>query len=278
MSALPDHAAPQRPGSPVRLVATDLDGTLLRSDGSVSAYTREALDALEDRGVPVVFVTGRPLRWARDVFEHVGSHGLAIVSNGAVVWDVAADRLELSRPIPGDVAGEVCSALRVAVPGSSFAVENPEGIALEPHFMERYRLPSEAPRGPIEELIGLGPVHKLLARHEELAPQEYWDRAEAAVGGRVTITWSSTGTLLEISAADVTKASTLAVVCERLGVRAEEVLAFGDMPNDLPMLTWAGTSYAMANAHPSVLACAQHVAPSHEEDGVAQVLAGVLEL
>lgn len=122
------------------------------------------------------------------------------------------------------------------------------------------------------------PALKLLARHEELDAQDFWDRAEAATGGRLTITWSSSSALLEVSAAEVTKASTLAMLCADLGVEAVDVVAFGDMPNDLPMLGWAGTAYAMADAHPTVTAAADHVAPGHDEDGVATVLAGVFGL
>ena len=92
------------------------------------------------------------------------------------------------------------------------------------------------------------------------------------IGHLVTTTWSSTGALVEISAPGVTKASTLALLCDELGVEPEEVVAFGDMPNDLPMLAWAGTSFAMAAAHPTVLDLADHVAPGYDEDGVAAVL------
>ena len=106
--------------------------------------------------------------------------------------------------------------------------------------------------GPLEEIFDDRTV-KLLARHEERDPQEFWAETERLVGHLVTTTWSSTGALVEISAAGVTKATTLALLCDELGIRAEEVVAFGDMPNDLAMLAWAGTSYAMANAHPSVL-------------------------
>lgn len=259
------------------LVATDLDGTLVRSDGSVSAYTRGVLDELDRRGVPVVFVTGRPLRWAEEVFEHVGSHGLAIVSNGALVWDVARERVDLERPIEPALGREVCAAIRAAIPGTAYAVEDLDGIALEPQFQERYPVPAGTRRAPVDELLDR-PALKLLARHEELAPQEFWDLAEVATEGRLVITWSSSTSLLEISAPDVTKASTLALLCDRLGVAAADVIAFGDMPNDLPMLTWAGTSYAMADAHPTVTEIADHVAPGHDDDGVARVLAGVFDL
>lgn len=261
----------------MRLVATDLDGTLVRSDGSVSAYTADVLLQVEAAGIPVVFVTGRPLRWTEEVFEHVGEHGLAVVSNGALVWDVARHRPHLERPIEPEVGLAMCEAIREAIPGSVFAVETLDGIGLEPAFLERHRVPPGARRAPVAELFEQ-PALKLLARHEELAPQEFWDAAEAVVQGRLTITWSSTTSLLEISGPEVTKASTLALLCADLGIDAADVVVFGDMPNDLPMLAWAGTAYAMANAHPTVLDAATHTAPSNDEDGVATVLAGLLGL
>ena len=138
-------------------------------------------------------------------------------------------------------------------------------------------MPTDARHGPVQELFDR-PVLKLLARHEELGPQEFWDLAEEAVGGRLVITWSSGSSLLEISAPGVTKASTLELLCADLGVAAGEVVAFGDMPNDLPMLAWAGSSYAMADAHPTVLDAALHRAGSNDDDGVARVLAGLFDL
>lgn len=261
--------------SSLRLVATDLDGTLVRTDGSISERTRSALARAEDAGVAVVFVTGRPLRWSREVFEHVGGHGLAIVSNGAVVWDVPNDRARLVRAIDPEVGREVCDLIRSAIPGTSFAVEDESGISLEPEFVERFPVPGGSRRGAIEELF-VAPAFKLLARHEVLDPQTFWALAEKAVGDRVVITWSSTSSLLEISARGVTKASTLELLCDELGVRQEDVVAFGDMPNDLPMLAWAGTSYAMSNAHDTVLAAAPNVAPSNDDDGVARVIEELL--
>ena len=114
-----------------RLVATDLDGTLVRSDGTVSPYTHDVLAELDERGVPVVFVTGRPLRWAEEVFQYVGAHGLAIVSNGALVWDVARNR---GRPGPRDPGRRRTRGLPAdpgGRPGATFAVETLAGIALE---------------------------------------------------------------------------------------------------------------------------------------------------
>ena len=259
-----------------KLVATDLDGTLVRRDGSVSPYTREVLAALEARGVPVIFVTGRPLRWTKPVFEHVGSLGLAIVSNGALVWDVAASTARESFALAGEASLEVVNRIRAALPGSVFGAERMDGFAVE----AGYRLPpgrEEAPRLSLAELTS-APMLKLLSKHDDYAPDEYWKRAQDAVGDLATVTHSSTFALLEISAYGVTKASTLAQVATSLGVAAEDVIAFGDMPNDIAMLTWAGRSFAMAEAHPKVHACASDVAPSHEKDGVARVLAEVFDL
>lgn len=261
----------------VRLVATDLDGTLVHSDGSVTDRTRRALLAVEQRGIDVVFVTGRPLRWAREVFEHVGGHGQAVVSNGALVWDVANDAPLLVRGIEVATVLDVADRLRTAIPGSSFAVESLDGIGLEDAFLERHPVPEGARRGELADLVD-GPTVKLLARHEDLDPQEFWDAADELVGGLVEITWSSSSTLLEMSATGVTKASTLALLADERGVPADRVVAFGDMPNDLPMMRWAGAAYAMANAHPTVLEAAHHVAPANNEDGVAVVLEELLDL
>lgn len=260
----------------VRLVATDLDGTLVHSDGTVTARTRAALVAAEEAGVEVVFVTGRPLRWAEDVFGHVGGHGLAIVSNGALVWDVARAGVHLIRPIDPATGLEVAHRVRAAVPDTHFAVEALTGLSLEEGFLERHAVPAASVRGALEDVF-VEPAVKLLARHERLEPQEFWDRAEEAVDGLVEVTWSSTTSLLEMSAAGVTKASTLAMLCAERGIAAAEVVALGDMPNDLPMLAWAGTSYAMANAHPTVREAADHLAASNDDDGVARVIEALLD-
>jgi Cof subfamily protein (haloacid dehalogenase superfamily) len=255
----------------LRLVATDLDGTLLHTDGTVTDRTRRALTAVEERGVTVVFVTGRPIRWMDDLWEHVGGHGIAVCSNGGIVYDVHARAVSEARGIPVEVGLEVGDVLRRAIPGTTFALEKTTGFAKEPDFMPRLPPPEDLHVGPLEEILD-DTVVKILARHEDADPEKFWAEVDAHVGRLVTTTWSSVGALVEMSAAGVTKASTLELFCAERGVPARDVVAFGDMPNDLAMLQWAGTSYAMANAHPSVLALADHVAPSNEHDGVAAVL------
>jgi Cof subfamily protein (haloacid dehalogenase superfamily) len=265
---------PHLPAPATRLIATDLDGTLLRDDKTVSQRTVDALAAAEAAGIDVFFVTGRPARWMGVVTEHLAGHGLAIVANGAAVYDLRSGDLVESFPLPEGDALAVARALREAVPGTSFAVERPGGFRRE----EGYR-PAE-PDGPgacapVEQLLAEDreqPVLKLLAKHPSLDPDEFLAIALAAAGRYGEITRSSESALLEISGAGVSKATTLAKCCAERGVTAAEVVAFGDMPNDLAMLGWAGTAYAVANAHPDVLAATAHRTESNEDDGVAQVI------
>lgn len=259
------------------LIATDLDGTLLHTDGTVTAYTRQVLTELDARGVPVVFVTGRPLRWMDDLWHHVGAHGLAVCSNGGIVYDVARHEIVTARTIDPEVCADVGRILRSRLPGTTFALEKTGGFAREESFLPRLTPPPGMPLGPLEEIAD-HTVVKLLALHEELAPDVFWHRVEELVGDLVTTTWSSAGALIEMSAAGVTKASTLAGVAAGLGVDQADVIAFGDMPNDLDMLLWAGHDYAMGNAHPSVRRVATGIAPANDEDGVAVTLAGIFGL
>ena len=253
-----------------RLVATDLDGTLVRTDGTVSDLTRRVLAELDERDVPVVLVTARPLRWMEDLWPMVGRHGFAIVSNGAIWYDVAAGRVRDLRGIEVEAGLRLCAAIERAVPDAGFAVETLSGIAMDARFVDHHGSPPDSPVGALAD-IWTEPAVKLLVQHEGDDPEEFRQRVIEAVGESATPTWSGDH-LMEISAVGVTKAATLARLAEELGVAAADAVAFGDMPNDIAMLEWAGTSYAVANADPSVTDISDHVAPSNDDDGVARVL------
>lgn len=258
------------------LIATDLDGTLLRSDGTLSDATRRVLAAVEDAGVPVVFVTGRPVRWMESLWEVVGAHGLAIVSNGAVLYDVAERAVRRVDGLAHQPGLHLVDRLREVVPGARFAVECLEGLRLETGFHDPHRVPPGSPVGPLGEVWD-EPALKLLMRHDGADADEVHARVADAVGEGGVATWSMAG-LVEISAPGVTKAAALARLCADLGVAAADTVAFGDMPNDLAMLGWVGESYAVANAHPAVLAAARHTAGSNDEDGVARTMARLVGL
>ncbi len=255
-----------------RLVACDLDGTLVRSDGSVSPRTREALAEVEKAGVLFVMVTGRPPRWMAQVADQTGHRGLAVCANGALVYDLHTEQVVRTNVLDAAAAGQVVAALREELPGISFAVERGAGgFAREPAYVPRFDNESPLRVAPVEELLEQGVV-KLLARHESFGSDELLLQARARVGTLAECTHSSLDGLLEISATGVSKASGLASLAKEWGVDAAQVVAFGDMPNDLPMLAWAGHSVGMANGHPDVLAAVDEVTASNDEDGVAKVL------
>ncbi len=254
------------------LVATDLDGTIVRSDGTVSDRTLQAIAAVERAGVTFVMVTGRPMRWMHDIATKTGHRGIAICANGAVAYDMHTERVVRSSLLDPSAARDVVEALRAAIPGIAFAVERlGTGFAHEPAYVPRWDSSDPKTQAPIEDLLGDGVV-KLLARHEGVDADALLAAAHAAVPGGATLTHSSADGLLEISGEGVSKASGLAAFAAELGVDAAGTIAFGDMPNDLPMLTWAGHAVAVANAHPEVLAVADEVTASNDDDGVAQVL------
>ncbi|MCZ7417616.1 MULTISPECIES: Cof-type HAD-IIB family hydrolase [unclassified Streptomyces] len=274
---------PLPPRAP-RLIATDLDGTLLHDDRSVSERTVAALAAAEKAGIEVFFVTGRPARWMDVVSEHVHGHGLAICANGAAVVDLHRGREIVEvRELSPRAALAVVGALRDVAPGVAFAVERVGGFHHEPAYPPFFEDPG-AEVAPVGKLLGEGgrdaeqPVLKLLAHHPELDPDAFLQLARRAAGEFAEFTRSSPTALLEVSGRGVSKAGTLAHCCAERGIAPEEVVAFGDMPNDLEMLTWAGTSYAMANAHPEVRAATTFQTLSNNDDGVAVAIEALLTL
>lgn len=259
-----------------RLVATDLDGTLLRTDETASARTVAAIERTLQVGIPVVICTARPARWIRPLAPIVGGRGTAVCANGGVVLDIASETVLREFPIPCEAALEVVSRLRPLLPDAAWAVERANAFAHEPAYRSRWPVPDDTVVDEIEVLLASAPVKPMLRARAPTA-DHLVALARATVGDLVEVTHSNTAdTLLEMSAAGVSKGSALAALCESLGIAASEVMAFGDMPNDLPMLRWAGRSVAVANAHPEVLAAADEVTSSCDEDGVARVLERLL--
>jgi Cof subfamily protein (haloacid dehalogenase superfamily) len=255
----------------IRLVASDLDGTLLRPDETVSDRTRAALAAAKEAGITVVLVSGRPPRSLGPIAERIGVGGIAICANGAVVWDLDSGTMVDHTPLAADLATRLVHALREAIPGALFAVELERGFGREAGWSDGLRAAQpDVLEADALELI-TGPVTKLLVRHPTMPFAEVAERARAAVGEDAVVTWAGLR-LAEISAAGVTKAFALERLCRHLGIDASEVVAVGDMPNDLAMLDWAGTGVAVANAQQSVLDAADEVIPSNVDDGVAVLL------
>ena len=273
MTAVPDgsRTGPARP----RVVASDLDGTLVRSDGTISARSRRALEGAEQAGALVVFVTGRPPRWMQPVIEQTGASGLAICANGALVYDLGTGTIVREHALSPEIAAQLVDSIREALPGVAFAVENGLQFGHEPDYVPGWPAP-ERIVADAEELVA-EPVAKLLVKHPDRPPAEIYDLVVRLAGETAMVTYSG-DVLLEVSGAGVSKASTLADLCASRGFRADDVIAFGDMPNDIPMLRWAGRAIAVGNAHHEVLAVADEVTASNDEDGVARVLEEIFGL
>jgi Cof subfamily protein (haloacid dehalogenase superfamily) len=255
-----------------KLVASDLDGTLLRSDGTVDDRTRRAIAVAEAAGATVVFCTARPARWLRPLAEATGHRGVAICANGAVLWDLHTESALAVSALEPAVAQELVARLEAEVPGGAWAVERSGSFGHEPDYVPHWPVPDDTTVDAVHALIS-EPAVKLMLRHRVLSADVLLERARAACGHLAEFSHSSSSdTLLEISAAGVSKATALARLCRQREIDHTEVVAFGDMPNDLPMLAWAGHSVAVANAHPDVRAAADEVTASNDESGVALVL------
>jgi Cof subfamily protein (haloacid dehalogenase superfamily) len=258
--------------TPPRLIATDLDGTTVRTDFTVSARTVQAFARVERAGSMLVMVTGRPPRWIQPVADAVGHRGVAICANGALVYDLHTEQVIGAHLMTADALGSAIEVLAKALPGLGFAVEYEDGIRYGHDYeLSGWDSQRREPSVGLEELKSR-PAAKLLARHPELDSDQLLAEAAELVGDLVLPTHSNGRRLIEMSAPGVSKATTLALLCEEHGIDAAEVAAFGDMPNDLPMLMWAGRSYAVANAHPEVLAAVDVTVAANDDDGVARTI------
>jgi Cof subfamily protein (haloacid dehalogenase superfamily) len=263
---------------PFRLVASDIDGTLIHTDGTLSERTLAVIDALP---VPFVLVTGRPVRWLRQLYDQMPEPVAAVCANGAVVYDPHTDEVLRADPLSVDLLLDVSKRLRDAVPDIALAVEVEDGRSF--WYEEAWPLRWSGEHSSVrvlstpEELTS-APAVKLLARSATHDPAAFFELVSSTLGGMVESTHSSSSALVEISAAGVTKAAGLAWICRREGIDASEVVAFGDMPNDIPMLAWAGRAVAMGNAHPAVREVADEVTWTNDEDGVARYLSELFDL
>lgn len=273
----------------MRLLATDVDGTVVGPDLAVSPGTAAAFDAAHRAGVRTVLVTGRPLRWMREVVAALGWVDALVLANGAVLYRLPGGALDGSEELIGrwtiDPADVVDWAVRIRAraPGVAFGLERPGGFGAEPGYEAAPGTP-DVTVGGLPELLAADPaVVKLLARLPaaavtgEFPGDELLRAARAALGPRAVPVHSNSRTpLVEVGPRGVDKATGLAAVADRLGVAREDVVAFGDMPNDVPMLRWAGRSYAMADGHPEALAAASAVAAACAADGVAAAVSDLL--
>lgn len=263
----------------IRLIATDLDGTLLGPDGAIPPGNVTAVADAHAAGVALVIATGRPVRWLHCLEPIAHLNPYVIASNGAVLYDLAGARVLRNHAFSPDAVAGLTAAIRGAVPGVLFGLERGDLFGLE------HGSPSDHAHFPgvlhldLPELIeAVRPVVKLLVYSRDVSCDGLASAIEPVVRGRATVTTSLTHDLfgmVELSLPGVTKAATLAELAATLGVRADDAVAFGDMPNDRAMLEWAGRGYVMADGHPALLERFPHAGPAGDA-AVGRVLRQLL--
>jgi Cof subfamily protein (haloacid dehalogenase superfamily) len=269
-----------RPGLP-KLIATDLDGTLVRSDDTVSAYTHEVLDRVRAAGIPVVGATGRGPRLTELTRNDSRAADFLVLAGGGRVIDQSDPEGPVvlrDERLPGAALAELIALLEAEVGPLTVMVEaldapdaplwgDPDPVWRYPDRFEA-RARAECLRGEVIKAFARAADHHvddLLAAARHVVPPTMAAVTQAGLG------------FVEICPPGVDKATGLAVVAESLGVDPAEVLVFGDMPNDLPMFEWAGWGrVAVANAHPAVRAAADELTLPNDDDGVAVYLERLL--
>ncbi|MFI5893193.1 HAD family hydrolase [Actinoplanes sp. NPDC051513] len=262
-----------KPGLP-KLIATDLDGTLVRSDDTVSAYTHEVLDRVRAAGIRIVGATGRGPRLTSLTRNDIRVADFLVLAQGGWVLDQAESAYLLRSRLPGPMLADALTRLEAEVGRLSVMVEALEhdDAPLWGDYDPTWRYPVVVERRPRAECL-TGDVIKAFARSFEYHVDDLLEVARRIVPADVASVTQAGLDYVEICPANVNKGTGLAVVAESVGVDPQDVLVFGDMPNDLPMFAWAGWSrVAVANAHPSLMAVADEVTLANDEDGVAVYL------
>jgi Cof subfamily protein (haloacid dehalogenase superfamily) len=261
------------------LIATDVDGTLLDDDEKITARTRDAVQAAVEAGTMFVLATGRPPRWVQPVVDALGFAPMAVCANGAVIYDPSTDRILSARTLSVDMLGELAEIATRVIPGAGLAVERIGSSAHDaatPQFVsspgyEHAWLNPDNTEVSLEDLLS-APAVKLLIRKAGARSSDMAAALTKHVGLEGDITYSTNNGLVEIVPLGISKATGVEELARPQGIAAADVLAFGDMPNDVPMLRWAGHGVAMGNAHPDALAAADEVTAANSDDGLARIL------
>ena len=267
-------------GKRPKLIATDLDGTIVAHYGFISDRTKIAFAAAHAAGIHIYFITGRPIRWMKEIKENF-NFGLGVCGNGALLYDFINEKVLEEWSFSVEAQLETVKRLRQVIPPVSFATEIGEEFLREKKYVPRWDIGEDNVGVDLIEEVITAPALKMLARCSdgEFSSDEMLALASKALEGIATVTHSnSTDSLLEISAVGVSKGATLSRVAGRLGLTADDCVTFGDNPNDFSMLSWASRSWAMADGHPDLMKYAKFQTDPHQEDGVAKVIEQLLQL
>lgn len=272
---------PQLPAP--KLIASDIDGTLITSQERVLPRVRDAIIRATQAGAEVALATGRPHRWIFPVLEQLPIRPICVTANGAVLYDSATDRVLKSHVLDPETMMEVLASAEEAfhefggvavgcerVGGSAFDPED-EMFVISPDYLHTWEAQGFGVL-PKHEVVAQ-PAVKMILRNEHMtAPQMYELILPFINPDEAHVTFSMNEGLVEVAAAGVTKALGVSTLAEMHNIEQRDVLCLGDMPNDIEMLQWAGFGVAMGNARDSVKDVADHTTVTNDEGGVAEVL------
>jgi hydroxymethylpyrimidine pyrophosphatase-like HAD family hydrolase len=283
-----------------KLIAVDVDGTLLTSNRRISARTRGALARAHDGGAALAVATGRRRRTALPIVEQLGLPHFLVASQGATVWQ--GETLLTHSHLPAAAAWAALEIIRrhglvTIILGNSLQEEViwVDGDWRSNRRVEQYLLRSDNARlvrdfspeafdhDPIQFILmdtldRLERLDEALTGHAAPPPSED-PPAQAGPTPRAPL-WRvifsvgqfTNGAAIEVVGPETSKAAALAFICREAGIGPEQVVAFGDNVNDVEMLAFAGLGVAMGNATPDACAAADRIAPANDEDGIAAVL------
>jgi Cof subfamily protein (haloacid dehalogenase superfamily) len=262
-----------------RLIASDLDGTLLGPDRNLTPRTIAAVRAAVAAGIEFVLVTARPPRTVSALADQLGGQIVALCSNGAIVTDFGTGKTDIVRTFTADDGAAIIEYLRAELPEAGLAVETGWEVYLEESLTvarDNDQWQQILTADLAASMRAAPSIVKILARSALRTADEMVEIAERTLKVPAEISHAGGRGLLEIGPVGASKASGLQWLCADRGIDPAEVVAFGDMPNDLTMLRWAGVGHAVANAHPRVLAAADQVIGHHAKDGVAAAIEALL--
>lgn len=268
----------------IRLVATDLDGTLLRTDKTVSQRTYRVVHELIDAGVMFVPASGRQFYSMTRVLKQLDFAGTLVSANGANGVTLPEETVRFSVELQVEPMRQLIGKLKKAVPELRVAAVRDIGrVLLGEYGYTDLMAPGDHDRGDmgvpeasLDEVLSQ-PSVKVVARAPGWAISDLYELAQSFAVPGVNVT-DAGAPFIEILGDGVTKQTGLERLCALEGFTADEVMAFGDWINDIEMLQWAGVGIAVANAHPEAIAVADRVTLSNDDDGVAVVLEELLEL
>jgi Cof subfamily protein (haloacid dehalogenase superfamily) len=261
-----------------RLIATDLDGTLLNSNGHVTPRSVAALHAAHAAGIIVVFATGRPPMVAHREVSAVGSAvRYGVMANGSMICSLPDGEPLYTVGFPCALAVGAIHLLRARDALFGFALATDRGFTEEAGFSER--MPVHRGEEPVDDVLsghdGATEAIKLLVFHHRHSALELLDIIPPIVGTGLVVSHMGTEAV-ELGPDGADKGAGLRWLCAHLDIDADEVMVFGDEINDLAMFEFAGRSVAVANAAPLVRAAATHVTQSNDNDGVALAIEALL--